>query len=125
MAYKLIKSYLKGRCQRVVLNNISLDSCSEWGEIKHGVPQGSLFGPLLYLININDLPKISNDNSKIALFADDTSIIITNPKLTTFKNSVIKIFQDINIWFSTSLFSLNIDKTLTYLLHGAESFLRS
>jgi hypothetical protein len=36
----VIKSYLEGRYQRVVLNNISLDSCFKWIEIKHGVPRG-------------------------------------------------------------------------------------
>jgi hypothetical protein len=54
-AYKLIKSYLEGRYQRVVLNNRSYDSYSNWCEIKHGLPHGSL--PLLLLIYINDLPK--------------------------------------------------------------------
>jgi len=48
MAYILIKSYLEGRYQRVVLNNISLDSCFNWGEINHGVPQGSLLCPPLF-----------------------------------------------------------------------------
>ena len=46
--YILIKSYLEGRYQRMVLNNVSLDSCSNWGEINHGVPQGLLLGPLLF-----------------------------------------------------------------------------
>jgi len=48
-AYKLVKSYLEGRYQRMDLNNISLYPCSNWGEIKHGVSQGSLLGPLFFL----------------------------------------------------------------------------
>jgi len=70
ITYKLLKSYLKGRYQRVVLNNYSSHSCSNWGEITHGVPQGLILGPLLFLLYINDLPQITNDNSKIVLFAD-------------------------------------------------------
>ena len=65
-AYKLIKSYLEGRYQRVVLNNMSFDFYSKWCEIKHGVPDGLLLGPLLLLLYINDLHKISNDNSKMS-----------------------------------------------------------
>ena len=64
-ANKLIKSYPEGRYQRVVLNKMSFDSYSKWGEIKHGVPQELLFGPLLLLIYINNLPKISNDDPLI------------------------------------------------------------
>jgi hypothetical protein len=109
--HKLIKSYLEGRYQRVVLNNNSPDSCSNWGEIKHGVPQGSILGPLLFLLYINDLPQITNENSKIILYTDDTSLIIANPNPTNFKNNVNKIFQDINRWFDTNLLSLNFDKT--------------
>jgi hypothetical protein len=56
---------------------------------------------MLYLVYINKLPKFSNDNSKIVIFTEDTSIIITNPELTDFKNNVIKISQDINSQFST------------------------
>jgi len=111
ITYKLHKSYLKGRYQRVVLNNYSSSSCSNWGEITHGVPQGSILGPLLFLLYINDLSQITNDNSKIVLFADDTSMIITNPNPLSFEKSVNKIIQDINEWFNTNLLSLNLDKT--------------
>ena len=72
-----------------------------WGEITHGVPHGSILGPLVFLLYINDLPQIANDNSKLVLFADDTSIIIKSLNPINFKNSVNKIFQDINKWFNT------------------------
>jgi hypothetical protein len=45
---KLMKSYLEGRHQKVVLDNNSPESSSDWGEIRHSVPQGSVLGPLLF-----------------------------------------------------------------------------
>ena len=64
------KDYLRQRHQRVVIGSCS----SEWGEIKAGVPQGSVLGPLLFLIYINDITSVVQCN--IRLFADDTTIFI-------------------------------------------------
>ena len=64
----LIKSYLANRYQRVVLNGKS----SKWSPIRAGVPQGSVLGPLLFLVYINDL--VDNISSDAKLFADDTSL---------------------------------------------------
>ena len=64
----LIKSFLSDRLQRVVLNG----KCSTWREVLAGVPQGSILGPLFFLIFINDLPIGLQSNVKI--FADDTAL---------------------------------------------------
>jgi hypothetical protein len=97
---KVIKSYLEGRYQKVILDNNLPNFNSDWGEIRHSVPQGSVLGPLLFLLYINDLPKMANDNTEVVLDTDDTSIIITSLNPTNFINSANKILQDINKWFT-------------------------
>ena len=66
--YNLLENYLSGRFQRVILNG----KTSSWQPVLAGVPQGSILGPLLFLVYINDLPDELKSNAK--LFADDTSL---------------------------------------------------
>jgi hypothetical protein len=112
-ASALIKSYLTDRYQRVCIDDDLTYSymSSEWGKINHGVPQGSILGPMLFLFYINDLPKVVNDNNEPILFADDTSIVVRNPNLVEFKNNLISAFQQLNAWFNTNLLSLKYNKT--------------
>ena len=80
-ANKLLESYFKDRYQRVVMKDkFSNKLTSKWEQIKHGVPQGSVLGPLLFLIYINNLPRTINNFANSVLFADDTSIIIFSNK---------------------------------------------
>ena len=83
----------------------------KWEPIKHGVPQGSVLGPLFLFLYINNLPKIISDISKPIWFADDTSIIITNSSPSEFKKNTNHAFIEINNWFKSTLLSLNFDKT--------------
>jgi hypothetical protein len=95
---RLKKSYLRNRYQRVIINayNNSNGYYSKWKKVQHGVPWGSVLGPLLFLIYINDLSKSISDKSSPILFADNTRFIIANRNETEFKFKTNEIFNEIN-----------------------------
>jgi hypothetical protein len=102
-ANNLIKSYLQDRFQRVLTDHDSRKYASEWKAVKHGVPQGSILGPLFFLLYVNDLPKIISNITNPILFADDTSII-TN-YIQEFKKDIHSIFIQLNAWFKSNFLS--------------------
>ena len=110
---KWFSSYLSNRRQRVVFNGVS----SDWSTIHAGVPQGSILGPLLFLIYINDIVK--DIDSEIRLFADDTSLYIVidapNTALTA-ANIINNDLNRISIWADDWLVRFNANKTIALLL---------
>ena len=103
---KLLTDFLKSRKQRVVLNG----QHSSWSDVLAGVPQGSILGPLLFLIYINDLSDGLQCNPK--LFADDTSLFATvhniNKATNDLNNDSIKITKWAFQWKMN--FNLDISK---------------
>ena len=68
---RFIKSYLQGRQQQVVIGGVD----SSQLKVKSGVPQGSILGPLLFVLFINDMFKCISQKTDIALYADDTKVL--------------------------------------------------
>jgi hypothetical protein len=97
----------------VEIKNIkfSHQASSKWGKIRRGVPQGSILGPLLFVLYMNDLPNFVKDKSKPILFADGTNIIVANSNPTHFISDITTIFEYLNKWFRANSLSLNFDKT--------------
>ena len=104
-------SYLSGRKQRVVFNG----QASDWTSVQAGVPQGSIIGPLLFLIYINDI--VSDIGCPIRLFADDTSLYIVvdfPPTAANFLNSdLCAITNCANNWLVTFNASKTVSMTIS------------
>ena len=101
----LISSFLSNREQRVVLNGIE----SNWAKIYSGVPQGSVLGPLLFLIYINDLT--DNINSRIKLFADDSSLFIKVKNIEEAHSMLTSDLNTISTWAHQWKMQFNPDIT--------------
>jgi hypothetical protein len=107
------------RYQRTVIINNNFKYNSDWQKVKQGVPQGSILGPMLFLLYINDLPYLINKISKPILYADDTTILCSNSNLPEHLATLQTILSKINEWFISNSLSLNLNKT-SYLHFSAK-----
>ena len=105
-AFDWFSSYLHNRQQ--LINYYGCES--DLKTIKCGVPQGSILGPLLFLLYINDLPQVSEYFMPI-LFADDTNLFATGYNLNDIVSEINKEIANIYAWVKANKLSLNIDKT--------------
>ena len=100
------KSYLENRVQYVSYNTKD----SDYMKIMCGVPQGSILGPLLFILYINDIVKVSTVLNPV-LFADDTSLFHAHTDFDTLIEEINEELQKITTWFHTNKLSLNIKKS--------------
>ena len=100
------ESYLSGRKQYVTYNGVA----STVKTIECGVPQGSILGPLLFLIYINDLAKVSKNLMSI-LFADDTNMFNKGKNPMEIQTTINTELEHVSLWLKVNKLSLNIKKT--------------
>ena len=100
------KSYLYNRKQSVIINGYE----SETKIINHGVPQGSVLGPLLFLIYINDL-RVCIQNSNVYHFADDTNLLKISTSYKKLQKELNADLKNLNHWLLANKIALNETKT--------------
>ena len=113
IALDWVKSYLSGRVQYVEYNGVK----STQKPMICGVPQGSVLGPLLFIIYMNDL-HFALEHSSGILFADDTTIHNTNNDLTVLFDTMNKDLNQVTQWFRANKLSLNLSKTHYILFYN-------
>lgn len=117
LALDLLKSYLQNREQVTVIDFFDKakktfkEVLSEPKEVILGLPQGSILGPLLFLIYVNQLPNIMNN--LCVMFADDATIFIpdTSRNTTNFENNINEILRTTVNWLNSINLNVNLSKT--------------
>ena len=105
-ALKWFESYLTGRRQRVLANNVH----SQYQVVTQGVPQGSVLGPLFYIIYANDINKIIK-SCNIALYADDTVLYTASANFDVSTRKIQKDMNALSVWCEQNGIRMNTDKT--------------
>ena len=100
------QSYLFNRRQRVAVN----DAFSSFGRVTCGVPQGSILGPLLFLLYVNDITTVS-DRLHYTLFADDTNVFLSGRDVSATISDLNVELNNLEIWLRSNRLLLNLTKT--------------
>ena len=112
---KLLGNYLTNRTQRVKVNGLF----SDWIELHRGVPQGTILGPLCFLIYVNDMISEVDESVELIQYADDTTILCAAKNINTVTNSLEKNISKLSKYFEINHLKMNVDKT-KFVLFGTQ-----
>ena len=101
-----MKSYLLNR-EQYICNGKNKSSIRS---IKYGVPQGSILGPLLFIIYVNDIPEISR-LAKFVMYADDANIIIYGSNMNEIQSKIEQVISKLQVWVGQNGLKMNLKKT--------------
>ena len=87
-------------------------------EIKQGVPQGSVLGPLLFLLYINDLPY----GATLVMFADDIKMLVTDSDVGALQREIDSVITELESWSNRNDLIINVSKTGIMSFHNRKSF---
>ena len=108
VSLKLFENYLFDRRQRVVVNGVY----SNWRCIERGVPQGSVLGPLLFIMFINDLPAVVDKKCTVDMYADDIFVYTHSKSFTDMKSCLnLNMSRNVVSWLKANGLIMNVGKT--------------
>ena len=112
-----IKSYLSKRHQKTKFEKFVSSS----SEVKSGVPQGSIIGPLLFLTFTNDLPSAFNNKCQIMSYADDTQLVVTAENLSSLISKIEEVINIAQTWYSTNSMKNNTKKSEILIINAKKN----
>lgn len=116
-SWNIIRSYLTHRKQCVKIG----DAFSDYRDVQIGVPQGSILGPVLFLLYINDLPEICT-NAMCLLYADDTAIVVRQKSGEEAQKTVDELMPRLSRWFAANYLTLNTKKSFSQNYSNTSQF---
>ena len=108
---KWFKGYLDGRRQRVCVG----EEKSAWSDVKRGVPQGSILGPLLFILYANDLPQ-EVQHCEVKQYADDTTLSHVSSDAVDLESGLVADLESVVRWVDANKLRLNVNKTQMLLM---------